>query len=56
MVILGIPFGSEQFIKSFWDDRYKSFEKEVSYFQSFNYLTLQAKSIIILENGKNLAF
>ena len=45
-VILGIPFGSELYIENYWQEKYCEFEKEVSYFQSFNYLTLQAKALI----------
>ena len=48
MVILGIPFGTDRYIKEFWLDRYNSFAKEVSYFQSFSYLTLQATKLLIL--------
>ena len=46
IVILGIPYGSKQFIKKFWDEKYLSFAKETSFFQSYNYMTLQAKTII----------
>ena len=46
MLILGIPFGSPDYIKEVLAEKYKDFEKEVNYFQSYIYLTLQAKAII----------
>ena len=39
MIILGIPYGSKTFIKNFWEEKYQIFEKEVSYFQSFKFMT-----------------
>ena len=45
-IILGIPYGSDKFIEDFWREKFLEFEKEVRYFQSYNFLTLQAKSII----------
>ena len=46
MVILGIPFGQDKFIDEYWKGKYDMFVREANYFQSYKYLTLQAKSII----------
>ena len=46
LIILGIPYGSEQFIDSFWKQKILDLNKEVGYFRSFHYHTLQAKAII----------
>ena len=46
VVILGIPYGSENFVKGFWDKKLNDLKDEVAYFKSFHYLTLQAKAII----------
>ena len=45
-VILGIPYGSDRFVQDFWHQKYLDFEKEVNYFQSYSFLTLQAKCLI----------
>ena len=45
-IILGIPYGSEEFVGNFWVDKFNAFKEEVSYFKSFHYLTMQAKAII----------
>ena len=45
-VILGIPYGSDAFVSSYWNEKYDEFNAEVGYFQSYTYLTFQAKSII----------
>ena len=44
--ILGIPFGSEPYVNQYWYEKYCDFDKEVSYFQSYKFLTFQAKSLI----------
>ena len=44
--ILGIPFGNANFIEDFWKEKYIAFEQEAKFFQSFDYLTLQAKAIL----------
>ena len=46
MIILGIPYGSEEFINSFRKQKILDLNKEVVYFRSFHYHTLQAKAII----------
>ena len=45
-VILGVPYGSEQFVEEFWQTKFNEFKEEVAYFKSFHYLTFQAKVII----------
>ena len=46
MIILGIPFGTDEFIKNFWEQKLDDFKKEVNFFKSFHYHTLQAKAVI----------
>ena len=46
MIILGIPYGDRHFVKSFWNKKFENFDREAKYFQSFTYLTIQAKAII----------
>ena len=46
IIVLGIPFGDTQFIKSFWKEKFEDFDKDAKYFQSFQYLTLQAKAVV----------
>ena len=45
-IILGIPFGSHVFVENFWKEKYSTFEQEAKFFQSFEYLTLQAKALL----------
>ena len=46
MIILGIPFGTDDFIAKYWREKYLIFDREVSYFQSYKYLTLEARATI----------
>ena len=46
MVILGIPYGSDPYIDLMWQEKFSEFKKEVDYFQSYKFLTIQAKAII----------
>ena len=46
VVILGIPYGNSDFLNHMWKEKLSELDNEVSYFQSYNYLTFQAKAII----------
>ena len=46
MIILGVPYGTENYVNDFWKQKMLDFRKEVDYFKSFPYHTLQAKAII----------
>ena len=46
MIILGIPYGTNNFLRQKWQDKFKELDKDISYFQSFKFLTYQAKAII----------
>ena len=46
MIILGIPYGNEQYVNEFWKEKYENFDKDSRYYESFNSLTLQAKAIV----------
>ena len=46
MLILGIPYGNDHFVDEFWKKKITQLKDEISYFNSFHFLTYQAKSII----------
>ena len=46
MIILGLPYGTENFVKQKWQEKFNDFDKDTTYFQSYGFLTLQAKAII----------
>ena len=46
MVILGIPYGNNEYLTHMWQEKFSDLDNEITYFQSFKYLTFQAKAII----------
>ena len=46
LVILGIPYGTQKYVNNFWGQKVFQLQNDVSNYNSFHYLTLQAKCII----------
>ena len=46
MIILGIPYGTNEYVNNKWKEKFLELDNEITYFQSYKYLTIQAKAII----------